>query len=156
MDPLPEFIESFDEIYVSMDSPLSDGTNASFDQIAYGFTRNLDNFLYEVYRSTLKPVTLAFAYPSVDGAVQGCQLLNNDCNNDGLFVEDEVSDQPLDLFEQAEIYNAILPTAASREWITGISIRGYIPGGTSDDLTSSIAGKPAKDVIQHWFSGLNQ
>ncbi|MDF1519968.1 MAG: hypothetical protein RQ728_04070 [Brevefilum sp.] len=156
MDPLPEFIDSFDEIYVSMDSPLSDGTSASFDQIAYGFTRTLDNFLYEVYRSTLKPVTLAFAYPSIDGAVQGCQLLNNDCNNDGLFVEEEVSDQTLDLFEQAEIYNAIFPTAASREWITGISIRGYIPGGTSDDLTSSISGKPAKDVIQHWFSGLNQ
>lgn len=156
MDPLPEFIDAFDEIYVSMDSPLSEGNSASFNQIAYGFTRNLDNFLYEVYRSTLKPVTLAFAYPSVDGAVQGCQLLNNDCNNDGLFVEEEVSDQTLNLFEQAEIYNAIFPTAASREWITGISIRGYIPGGTSDDPTSSIAGKPAKDVIQHWFSGLNQ
>ncbi len=156
MDPLPEFIDSFDEIYVSMDSPLSDGTSASFDQIAYGFTRNLDNFLYEVYRSTLKPVTLAFAYPSVDGAAQGCQLLNNNCNNDGLFIEEEVSDQTLDLFEQAEIYNAILPTAASREWITGISIRGYIPGSTSDDLTSSIAGKPSKDVIQHWYSGLDQ
>jgi hypothetical protein len=156
MDPLPEFIDSFDEIYVSMDSPLSDGTSASFDQIAYGFTRDLDNFLYEVYRSTLKPVTLAFGYPSVDGAVQGCQLLNNNCNNDGLFDEEEVSDLTLDLFEQAEIYNAILPTAASREWITGISIRGYIPGGTSNDRTSSIAGKPAKDVIQHWYSGLNQ
>jgi len=156
MDPLPEFIDSFEEIYVSVDTPLFDGPSASFDQITYGFTRAIDNLLYEVYRSTLKPVTLAFGYPSVDGAARGCQLINKDCNNDGLFNKMEVSGQTPNLVEQAEIYNAILPIAASREWITGISIRGYIPGGTSDDLSSSISGKPSKDVIQHWYTGLKQ
>ncbi|MDY6847157.1 MAG: hypothetical protein SVP52_08490 [Chloroflexota bacterium] len=154
LDPLPPFIESFDEIYISIDSPLYDGTNASFDQIAYGFTRTIDNLVYEVYRSTLKPVTLALAYPSVNGATNGCHLISEDCKNDGLFLKKEVSGYSLDLIEQAEIYNAILPIAASREWITGISIRGYAPAGTPDDLTSSIAGKPAKDVIKYWYTGL--
>lgn len=154
LDPLPPFIEAFDEIYISIDSPLYDGTNASFDQIAYGFTRTIDNLVYEVYRSTLKPVTLALAYPSVDGATQGCHLISEDCKNDGLFLKKEVSGSSLDLIEQAEIYNAILPITASRDWITGISIRGYTPAGTPDDLTSSIAGKPAIDVVQYWFTGL--
>jgi len=153
LDPLPPFIESFDEIYISIDSPLYDGTNASFDQIAYGYTRTIDNLVYEAYRSTLKPVTLALAYPSANGATRGCHLISEECNNDGLFLKKEVSGCSLDLIEQAEIYNAILPITASREWITGISIRGYTPAGTPDDLTSSIADKPAKDVVHYWFNG---
>jgi len=90
---------------------------------------------------------------AASGFLFGCSILL-DCKNDGLFLENEVSGSSLDLIEQAEIYNAILPITASRDWITGISIRGYTPAGTPDDLTSSIAGKPAKDVVQYWFTGL--
>lgn len=154
MDPLPSFISLFDEIYISVDSPLASGSDPSFDEIAYGFTTTIDNLIYEVYRSTFIPVTIAFAYPSVEGAAQGCQLTGNDCTNDGLFIQDELSGYQVDNDQQALIYNAILPVAASREWITGISIRGYVPVCDPEDKSSSISCKPAQDVIQYWYTGL--
>lgn len=154
MDPLPSFISLFDEIYISVDSPLASGSNPSFDEIAYGFTTTVDNLLYEVYRSTFIPVTIAFAYPSVEGAAQGCQLAGNDCTDESLFVQNELSDYPVDINQQALIYNAILPVAASREWISGISIRGYVPFCDPEDKSSSISCKPAQNVIQYWYTGL--
>lgn len=156
MDPLPPFIDLFDEIYISIESPLTTGSSPTFEQIAYGFTRIIDNLIYEVYRSTLKPITIAIAYPSIEGGPQGCALLNNNCQNDGLFIKEELSDYDINVDQQALIYNAILPVAASREWITGISTRGFIPFGNSADPSSSISGKPAQDVIEYWYQGLDQ
>ena len=52
------------------------------------------------------------------------------------------------------LFIAILPVAASREWITGISIRGYVPVCDPEDKSSSISCKPAQDVIQYWYTGL--
>ncbi len=155
MDPLPSFIDLFDEIYISVDSPLASDSNPSFEQISYNFTSVIDNYIYEVYRSTLKPITIALAYPSVEGSVLGCQLIENDCNNDGLFTQNELLEYDVDVQAQADIYNAILPVTASREWITGISIRGFNPTGNPLDPSSSIWDKPAQDVIEYWYKGLN-
>jgi len=154
MDPLPEFIDRFDGIYISISSPLTVVEQPSLEDIKAGFTNVIDSLVYEVYRSTLKPVTVALAYPSVDGAVQGCLIVEDGCSRDGLYQPGEITGSPTDLAEQAMIYNAVLPVIASREWITGISVRGYEPTLISFDNSSSIAGKPAADVIQYWFSGL--
>lgn len=153
MDPLPNFIDKFDGIYISIDSPLAAGNSASFEEIAEGFTSVIDSLIFEIHRSTLKPITLALAYPAIDGAAQGCVLFGSHCYTDGLFLADEIASYPTDLEEQALIYEAILPVIASRDWITGLSIRGYEPTVISQDGTSSIAGKPAMDVIRYWYSG---
>jgi len=155
IDPLPPFIDLFDEIYIIIDSPIAPDINATSDLIAYGFTQTIDNLIYEVYRSTLKPISIALAYPSVEGSAQGCHLINNDCSNDGLFIQTELTEYNLDVDQQTEIYNAILPVAASRDWITAISIRGFNLSMDPDDSSSSIFGKPAQGVIEYWFNGLN-
>jgi len=154
MDPLPNFIDRFDEIYISMDSPLAFGDHPAFETIQSGFISVIDNHIYEVYRSTQKPITLAMAYPAIETAASGCALLNEACYNDGLFFTDEIIAYAVDLQEQALIYNAVFPIVASREWITATSIRGYNPIVTVHDGASSIAGKPAFDVVQHWFTGM--
>jgi hypothetical protein len=154
MDPLPDFIDEFDGIYISIDSPLAPADASSFDAIGSGFTNVIDSLIYEVYRSTGQPITIALAYPSVTNAVQGCLLLDEKCVNDGIFLEEEVDEFPVDLSEQALIYNAILPIITSRPWITGISIRGYDPTIISLDGSSSIAGKPTLDIIEYWFKEL--
>ena len=154
VDPLPDFINQLDGIYVIVDSPLSSSNEASFEDIAYNFTGIIDNLIYEIYRSTQLPITIALAYPSVDGAVRGCTLLNDTCYNDGLFLKDEIDEQIIDLDEQALIYSSVLPVIASRGWITGTSIRGYSPTVISLDGTSSIAGKPASEVIEIWFTDI--
>ena len=154
MDPLPDFISELDGIYISIDSPLAPADASSFDAIATGFTNVIDSLIYEVNRSTGQPITIALAYPSVTNAAQGCLLLSEKCTNDGIFQMDDVAELPIDVHEQALVYNAILPIITSRPWITGISIRGYDPTTISLDGSSSLAGKPALDVIEYWFTGL--
>jgi len=154
-DPLPSFIDAFDEIYVSIDSPLSQESTPSFDEISATISSVIDNLIYEVYRSTLKPISLGLAYPSAYGGAQGCAILSDNCYNDGLFLPEEMTSASVDLDEQTLIYNAVMPIIASRDWITGITIRGYEPTVILHNASSSISGKPAWDVIQYWFSGLN-
>ncbi|MBW6465062.1 MAG: hypothetical protein K0B06_00980 [Brevefilum sp.] len=154
MDPLPEFINRFDGIYISVDSPLALGDHPSFEMVQAGFIDVIDSQIYEIYRSTLKPITLALGYPSVENAASGCALLGASCYNDGLFRSSELTPYAIDFEEQALIYNAVMPIIASREWITAVSIRGYEPIVTVQTGSSSIAAKPAFDVIQYWFTNM--
>jgi hypothetical protein len=155
MDPLPSFIDLFDEIYIAIDSPLAQGQEPTFDEISSNFNTVIDTLIFEIHRSTLKPISIGLAYPSADGGVQGCYLVSENCYNDGLFLpDDEVTNTSVDLDEQTLIYNAIMPISASREWITGIAIRGVDPTISLQDASSSIIGKPAWDIIHYWFSGL--
>lgn len=154
IDPLPDFIGEFDGIHISVDSPLALGDEPTFEMIQAGFIDVIDSQIYEVYRSTLMPITLALAYPAVEIAPSGCALLGESCYNDGLFRTSEILPYAISFSEQALIYNAIMPIIASRDWITGTSIRGYEPSIVVHDGASSIAGKPAFDVIQYWFNGM--
>jgi hypothetical protein len=153
-DPLPRFLGEFDGIYISIDGPLSISENPSFETIQSGFIHIIDNQIYEIYRSQLLPITLALGYPSVSQAANGCALLNAACYNDGLFRGEDLYTYDIDFEIQSLIYNAIMPIIASRDWITGISIRGYDPIPVVYDGSSSIAGKPAFDVIQYWYTNL--
>ncbi|MDY6868085.1 MAG: hypothetical protein SVT56_09300, partial [Chloroflexota bacterium] len=145
----------FDEIYVSIDGPLAQGQNPSSEEVSSSFNTIIDTLIYEVHSSTLKPVSLGLAYPSADGGAQGCYLVSENCYNDGLFLPDETSTLSVDLDEQSLIYNAVMPIIASREWITGLTIRGVDPTISLQDASSSIIGKPAWDIIHYWFTGLN-
>jgi hypothetical protein len=156
IDPLPEFIDLFDEIYITIDSPLSKSTSPTSDEIAYYFTYYIDNFIYEVYRSNQKPIILGFGYPSIDGGSMGCTVLSEDCKNDGLFTAHEMADYNLDFEEQALIYNAIFPVATSREWISGICFIGFNPFAYDQEGTSDINHKPAQEIIKYWFFGLQE
>ena len=153
-DPLPEFIYEFDGIYLLVDSPLVYSETEDFDTINWGFINVIDSLIYEVYRSTGLPITLGLGYPSVEGGALGCNLLENSCINDGIFSETEVINFAPDMQEQSLIYNAIFPVLSSREWITGVAVRGYNPTPQLDERSSSIAGKPALQVIEYWYSGL--
>jgi hypothetical protein len=60
----------------------------------------------------------------------------------------------VDLQVQADIYSAVLATAGSRDWITGIVSQGYYLPAQLQDASTSIYGKPAEDVLWYWFSKL--
>ncbi len=154
-DPLPSFINLFDGIYVSIDAPLAAKDTVTEEIIAANFTNVIDTQVYPIYQELALPLVIALGYPSVSNAVMGCILIDDSCTNDGLFLPREIESLPIDLNQQVQIYNAILPIAASRDWVAGISIRGYNPTVNVLGGSSSIAGKPARDVIWYWFSGLN-
>ena len=154
-DPLPSFINQFDTITVSVDAPLSDAGQAEPDTIAANFWDVIDNQIYPMYEQTGLPIILAFGYPSTEDALEGCLIIDEVCSNDGLFLASEVSNSAVDLERQVQIYNSILPIAADLDWVSGMSIRGYNPVVSLMDSSSSIAGKPARDVIWYWFTGLH-
>ena len=114
----------------------------------------VDSQIYEIYRSTLKPITLALAYPAVENAASVCALVGSFSYINGLFRSRELTPYAVNFEEQALIYNAVMPIIASREWITAVSIRGYEPTVTVHNGSSSIAAKPAFDVIQYWFTNM--
>lgn len=154
MDPLPGFIDLVDELYITVDAPLASSGTPPLDALSAGFSAVVDSQVYEVYLAIGKPITVALAYPSIENAALGCTLLDEWCSNDGVFLADEVAGQNVNLDTQVAIYNAVFPILANRDWIEGISIRGYDPTVAVLDGASSVAGKPAQDVIWYWFSGL--
>jgi hypothetical protein len=154
MDPLPHFINMTDALYITIDSPIASTSYPSLEDLSYNFEAVINTQIYETYESTQKPIIIALAYPSIEGASTGCTLLDSDCSNDGVFLEDEVTDRIVNLDEQVSIYNATLPILSNQDWINGIAIRGYDPTIVKLDGTSSVTGKPAQDVIWYWFSGL--
>ncbi len=72
-----------------------------------------------------------------------------------VFPSIEVAQSTVDLDLQVQIYNNILPIVANLDWVSGVSIRGYNPVVSMMDGSSSIAGKPARDVIWYWFAGFH-
>ena len=154
-DPLPSFIDQFDKINVSVDAPLSDIGQAEPETIADTFWNVIESQIYPMHEQTGLPVILAFGYPATADALEGCLIIDDICSNDGLFLPSEVADSPVDLDLQVQIYNNILPVAADPDWVSGLSIRGYNPVVSLMDGSSSIAGKPARDVIWYWFNGLH-
>jgi hypothetical protein len=154
-DPLPSFIDQFDAITVSVDAPLTDISQTEPVTISDQFWNVLDAQIYPVHEQTGLPIVLAFGYPSTEDALEGCLIIDKVCSNDGLFLPYEVSNSPIDLDLQVQIYNSILPIVADLDWVSGVSIRGYNPVVSLMDGSSSIAGKPAKDVIWYWFTGFH-
>lgn len=153
-DPLPPFLDAVDAVYVAMDTPLGPAQTISPDEISIGFEDFAINTLGAVYQDTNLPLIVALGYPSVTNSHQGCLLVSDTCESDALFLPGELSPYSQDLNQQATIYNEILPAMADQPWISGIVIRGYQPTVEIFDNSSSIAGKPAEQVIWYWFEGL--
>jgi hypothetical protein len=154
-DPLPAFIDQFDAVYISVDAPLSEEADAGIETIAAAFANVVETQISPIYQDTGLPVTLALGYPSIPSAAAGCTLLDEICSNDGLFLPDEVTSFSVDLDAQVTIYNAVMPIIAGQDWISGVSIAGYNPVVTLMDGSSSVAGKPAGDVIWYWYTGFH-
>jgi hypothetical protein len=152
-DPLPGFIDQFDAILVNMDAPLATLDLSNTDLIASSFWEVINTQVYPIYEQTEMPILLGLGYPSVTESVLGCLMIDEACSNDGLFLPSETSSSPINLDLQVAIYNTLLPIVADQDWVAGVSIRGYNPVVTVMDGSSSIAGKPARDVIWYWFAG---
>jgi hypothetical protein len=154
LDPLPGFMDKLDEIYISIDTPLSMTPQPTSEEITTAFTELVDTTLYETYQFYGKPVYLAFGYPSAVGSAQGCFLVSESCRNDARFESHEMTNMEADFNAQLDIYNTIFPILTSRDWISGVSIKGFEPTKVVIDNTSTLWGKPAMDVIWYWYSGL--
>ncbi|MDY6873134.1 MAG: hypothetical protein SVR81_04085 [Chloroflexota bacterium] len=154
-DPLPTFIDQFDAIYATVDAPLAENQSADLPTLADAFSAVLETQITPIHQDTGLPVTVALGYPSVTSASAGCTLLDDICSNDGLFLPEETSSLAIDLDAQVRIYNAVFPKIAEQDWVSGVSVIGYNPIVSLMDGSSSIAGKPASDVVWYWYAGFH-
>ena len=107
--PCHHFINMTDALYITIDSPIASTSDPSLEDLSYNFEAVINTQIYETYESTQKPIIIALAYPSIEGASTGCTLLDSDCSNDGVFLEDEVADRIVNLDEQVLILQCYPP-----------------------------------------------
>jgi hypothetical protein len=149
---VPNFIDAADEVYLAWSAPLSKTGSASSPEISTEFSRLLDQDVLKLKDRIKKPILLAVSYPSVKGGAKGCVQIGNQCKaGDALQLETVPGNLVADTQEQAVIYDAILSAVNTRPWIDGIISRGYYAPVVLQDVSSSIYGKPASDVLWYWF-----
>jgi hypothetical protein len=153
----PPFLDAVDSLYILFSSPLSSAIVGTQAEIEAEAGRLLDTYVQPLNDLYGKAVILAAAYPSAEGSRTGCVLDDEgDCftPHDWLNSPADFQSAPLDLDDQANIYNALLSVVNLRPWITGFVARGYYPPAVLQDKSASIHGKPAQEGIGFWYTRL--
>ncbi len=141
LDSLPAFVKNLDGLYLLWTAPL---TGSSVDDLKASAGQLLDNDIQPFQKALGKPVILAAAYPSVNGAA------NINLPTQALF-QPGTAQAPLDLQAQADVYQALMIAVNERAWLGGFVSRGYYPPAALQDGSVSVHGKPAEDVLWYWF-----
>jgi hypothetical protein len=153
----PPFLDSVDGIYLLFSEPLTSRPDATQDELEAEAARLVDTALLPLRLRFDKPLFLAPAYASADGAgtaclpdpAGGCLPLSA--------LEQPAPDFPaipLDLQEQVDIYSALLSVVNTRTWIDGFISRGYYPPAALQDKSASVHGKPALDILAYYYPRL--
>jgi len=145
-----QFLVQVDTIMVENSSALTSSISPSIDDLKYQFTQILDQSIYKIYSRFQKPIIIGIKYPSIDGSASDCTNYDNPCLD---LVESRSFDNLLiDIYEQADIYTAILDTIIDRDWIIGVVSQGYYPAVMVKDASISVRGKPAIDVLSYYYN----
>jgi hypothetical protein len=141
LQSLPAFADGLDGVYLLWNASL-DGSTIAELQASAG--QLLDANVQPFQKTLGKPVLLAVAYPSVDGAAIAS------LSPQVLFSPGTAQSQ-VNLQAQADVYQALLGAVDERLWLGGFIGRGYYPPAALQDGSASFHGKPAEDVLQYWF-----
>lgn len=122
---------------------------------------SLDNEVYEFWSGWAEPdgseLVLSLAYPSVAGWQADCSELETQlCYDLSAFSDPAPRIDGLEtgFEEQAVAYQAMISTASSKEWVSGIVSQGYYSQVILHDKSISIHGKPAEELLWRWFEAL--
>ncbi len=143
LQSLPAFVSSLDGVYLLWYAPLS---GSSVDDLKASAGQLLDKDIQPFQTKLGKPVILAAAYPSVDGA-GGATFPAQALFQPG------TSQGPVNLQAQADVYQALLQAVNERLWVGGFISRGYYLPSALQDASASVHGKPAEDELRNWFGG---
>jgi len=148
------FLNDIDGIYLLWSLKLSDSSNPSKTELANEAGRLMDTNVSPLASLVGKPIIIAMAYPSVEGAAGGCI---SDGKGGCLHWEQlnapnsDVSPAAVNLQLQSDIYEAMLTAINERQWVDGIVSRGYYPPTILQDKSASVHGKPAADILWYWY-----
>lgn len=150
----PSFIAQTDGVYLMISGSLSENQNPGKAELEAAAASLLDNSVAPLQSLIGKPVYLAFAYPSVNGAGANCLPANSPTCLNWTALNQPTTDRAeinLNLQLQADIYEVLMAAVNTRPWISGVVSRGYYPPTLLQDKSASIHGKPAGDVLWYWY-----
>lgn len=150
LEQAPSFISNLDFIYLEMDDALTTSTSPAINEIQSRFANILDTEIYKLYAVFQKPVILGLNYHSIDGSASDCLNIKTSCES--VYKNTQHEAWLIDVFEQADIYQAILREATARPWVFGIVSKGYNPAVEVEDGSASVHGKPAIRVLSSYFN----
>jgi len=153
----PVFLDSVDQVYVQFYVPLSAQPTPTTSEMASEAGKLLDTNVLPLQTRFNKPVLLAVAYPSADGASQACPTdLDGACLSLSALARPnaDIPGTNVNLQAQADIYNALLAAVNQRAWITGFISRGFYPPAALQDKSASVHGKPAQEILRFWYPKL--
>jgi hypothetical protein len=136
-----------------MKSPIVAPNASSAVDISAGVQNFFDGSAYPFVSTYLKPIILAVDFSSLEGSGSDCKSKANSCES---IIKNGYSTEQVDLDEQMYIYDAILSEVLQQEWILGVVSMGYNPSVAILDGSSSVRGKPAGEVLRHYFSNVIQ
>jgi hypothetical protein len=156
LQPLPPFVEEFDQVRIRWRPPLAESEQSTVVDMQEAATTILDEALSS--RSLReKEVFLNLEIPSVTGGASACPPApDGSCRGLAEFAggADVDPDLQVDLQAQADAINAVFLAIASRDDLQGLSVIGFYPVAELRDKSSSVYGKPAQDVIWYWYRAL--
>ena len=151
------FLSDIDGIYLLWSLKLSDSSNPTKTDLTNEAGRLMDTNVSPLASLIGKPIIIAVAYPSANGAASGCIP---DGQGGCLHwtqlspPNPDVASVSVNLQLQADIYEAMLTAINARQWVGGIVSRGYYPPTILQDKSASIHGKPAADILWYWYPRL--
>jgi hypothetical protein len=150
----PSFITQTDGVYLLISGNLSGNLLPTKAELESAAASLLDNSVAPLQSVIGKPVYLAFAYPSINGAAANCLPSTSATCLDWTALSQPNADRAeinLNLQQQADIYEILLAAVNTRPWVSGVISRGYYPPTLLQDKSASIHGKPAGDVLWYWY-----
>lgn len=156
----PIFSKDIDRFYLLWSIPLQ--VQGSTYETQEDFERTAGNYLdakvFPIQLATGKTFLVGVAYPSAEGALKGC-ILDSTSGSVGSCLDFSLlsplnPDYPsvnLDLEEQYQAYRAVFRAALQRDWIAGITVRGYYYPAMLLDKSISPRGKPVSDLLHELF-----
>jgi hypothetical protein len=151
------FLSDIDGVYLLWGVKLSDSSNPTAESMANEAGRLLDTNISPLASLLGKPIIIATAYPSANGAASGCiSDGHGGCLNWNQLSQPnpDVSSVNLNLQLQADIYEAMLTAINQRQWVGGFISRGYYPPTILQDKSASVHGKRAADILWYWYPRL--
>lgn len=140
----PDFARSLDGVYLLWYAPLTGSPSPGVDEMRVAAGARLDNDIQPFQAALNKPVIIAVAYPSADGAAMAWMPLP-------VALQPGNGQATVNLQAQADLYQALLTAVNERPWVSGFVSRGYFPPVVLFDSSASVHGKPAADVLWYWY-----
>ena len=153
MPVIPDFVNTFDQVYVRVSAPLSDADQPAMADLEAAFNNLLDTQLLPLQEKTNQPVVFGLQYPSAAGAAKGCVMVGEACLPGAALYPPAAAANSAEmaLNQQADLYSAGLSAVNQRSWISGFVSSGYYPPVGLKDSSYSVRLKPAADVLWYWF-----